>query len=750
MNGKADNKLKGTLRRIASALFLFALYSFLFPAAVRAEVPKAGGTYRISDDLAAGNSGSVDQAGGTLLLSGSLGQVAVSRAGAGGLEVESGYFSKYVSVPAALSYAGVYYSSVSVAGSDAASPNPSGTVYETQVSTASDFSGAVISNTSTAWPAILGGLTGDAAYYTRVRAGYMGEDLTPYASLPPFHTLSESRTGTKIIDFDTVDASAQSVDAGEYLGRFGITISGVTPGSTVAVINNGNMYGGKAALPYSAPNYMTQIGVNDPVSFTLSFSVPVDSFSFVRPELLTGPTGITHPAWSANAFDAAGLQVSLVQEAQIASYYNVAPRKFVLDGAGARIASVRFNSDNAHFCAFSGVLLDDLELFAPAMSSLAGVRAAIKDPQAGKRINGNEVNIVAELILGKPELAKQVRFQYRVSGSGTWNDIVVSANDDNHPNPDIDAPYFVHWDASAMPENSYELRAVATDLYNRIDAAAPTVTVLVSHGNADISGSGVSGEHQTDTRIDNAVASSVRAGDSHTSHLAEVLLPAGAVSAQSATLTLINNPAAKPAPPDGAQNLDLSVKVDLSNGQHILSGGKMATITLTYNDADDDGIVDGTQVEVSMLKFYYASSAAGPWQPLDSTVIDTKNKTISGLTPHFSIFAVFGVAAANLGNVRVYPVPYLPNDGKDDNGKPYSAAVPDSGMIFDELPAAVKIRIFTLSGQLVAELASAASGGKIQWDVRNTKGEDAASGGYIAVITSPGNKTVIKKLLVLR
>ena len=358
---------------------------------------------------------------------------------------------------------------------------------------------------------------------------------------------------------------------------------------------------------------------------------------------------------------------------------------------------------------------------------------------------------MAEIILGTPAIVKQVLFQYRVLGSsGSWNNIVVSANDTNHPNPDTDSPYFVHWDAGAMAENTYELRAVATDIYGDVDAAPPTITVVVRHCNADISESVGSDGIQTDASVNNAVTNTVQAGDDNTSLLVKVSLPAGAMSDQAATLTLVNNPASKPAPPAGAQELNLSVKVDLSNGQHNLSGGHTATITLSYTDDNNDGIVDGTSVSVDDLKLYYASSASGPWLLLDSTTIDTKKKTISGLTTHFSFFAAFGSPAANLDGVQVYPVPYVPNDGKRANGVPYTASDPDSGIVFDKLPSVVKIKIFTLSGQLVAELSTSSSGGKVQWDVRNSKGSDVTSGGNIAVISRPGNKNVIKKLLVVR
>jgi hypothetical protein len=53
-----------------------------------------------------------------------------------------------------------------------------------------------------------------------------------------------------------------------------------------------------------------------------------------------------------------------------------------------------------------------------------------------------------------------------------------------------------------------------------------------------------------------------------------------------------------------------------------------------------------------------------------------------------------------------------------------------------------------MTGQLVAQLNAGAS---VQvWDARNGSGRDVASGLYFAVITSPGNSTLTKKLLIIR
>src|SRR5207247_6436941 len=88
-------------------------------------------------------------------------------------------------------------------------------------------------------------------------------------------------------------------------------------------------------------------------------AVPQSTLTFTRPTLLTGPSGITHPLWNAYAFAGAN-QVDHVGEGLIASFSNVPAATFTLHGPG--ITSVRFDSNNQHFAAFSAVLLDNFVL----------------------------------------------------------------------------------------------------------------------------------------------------------------------------------------------------------------------------------------------------------------------------------------------------------------------------------------------------------------------------------------------------
>lgn len=167
-----------------------------------------------------------------------------------------------------------------------------------------------------------------------------------------------SAKAATIIDFDSVNATGGSVNASTYLSTFGVTLSGVTSGTNVVILNDINIYGGVPVVPASAPNVMTQLGSNAPVTFTLNFSSSLDSFMFTRPQLMPGPSGVTFPAWQAYAF-AGGTQIGSVAAGAFGSYSIVPAATYTFNGPG--ITSVRFDSQNSG-TGFSAVLLDNLVL----------------------------------------------------------------------------------------------------------------------------------------------------------------------------------------------------------------------------------------------------------------------------------------------------------------------------------------------------------------------------------------------------
>ncbi len=177
------------------------------------------------------------------------------------------------------------------------------------------------------------------------------------------------------------------------------------------------------------------------------------------------------------------------------------------------------------------------------------------------------------------------------------------------------------------------------------------------------------------------------------------------------------------------------------------------TVKIPYPDANNTGFVDGTSppVRADTLRLYVIDETSGLWEEVPGSKADTARKVVTGQIRHLSIFTAFGTgAAAGLSTLRVYPIPYRPGSGDPDKGKNYSSSDPNSGIIFDNLPQCAGIKIYTVTGQLVTSFRSDNSNGKLRWDVRNASGQDVATGGYLAVISSPGSADVVKKLLVIR
>jgi hypothetical protein len=176
------------------------------------------------------------------------------------------------------------------------------------------------------------------------------------------------------------------------------------------------------------------------------------------------------------------------------------------------------------------------------------------------------------------------------------------------------------------------------------------------------------------------------------------------------------------------------------------------TVKIPYTNNDHPDFVDGSPTtRVDSLQLYWLNEATGRWQLVSGSGVDRTNKVVTGLVNHLSIFAAFGGgAASDLSSVRVYPNPYRPNGGNSDQGVPYSPGNPATGIIFDHLPQTVTIKIYTVTGQLVTELQSSDGSGMMHWDARNGSGRDVASGGYLAVFTSPGVSHVVKKMLIIR
>ncbi|OGR53951.1 MAG: hypothetical protein A3I11_09325 [Elusimicrobia bacterium RIFCSPLOWO2_02_FULL_39_32] len=167
---------------------------------------------------------------------------------------------------------------------------------------------------------------------------------------------------------------------------------------------------------------------------------------------------------------------------------------------------------------------------------------------------------------------------------------------------------------------------------------------------------------------------------------------------------------------------------------------KDVTVTMPYADADSDGFIDGVtpKIRAKNLRAYLLDETNKVWQLLPNATINTDNKTVKMKVRHFSVYALLGAPDNDVSGVYAYPVPFKPASGHKN-------------ITFTNLPSDGKIRIFTAAGELVRDISFSATSGEstLNWNVKNSDGEDCASDVYLYVVESGGNKKT-GKLVVIR
>ncbi|MCM2267525.1 MAG: hypothetical protein NDI60_07080 [Elusimicrobiales bacterium] len=97
----------------------------------------------------------------------------------------------------------------------------------------------------------------------------------------------------------------------------------------------------------------------------------------------------------------------------------------------------------------------------------------------------------------------------------------------------------------------------------------------------------------------------------------------------------------------------------------------------------------------------------------------------------------YNTARSDLSAAHCYPVPFKPSAGH-------------TKITFTALTESVKIRIYTVSGEMVRTLGKADMGETLDWDVRNTQGYAVDSGVYIYIIEGSVARPKKGKLMIIR
>jgi len=164
----------------------------------------------------------------------------------------------------------------------------------------------------------------------------------------------------------------------------------------------------------------------------------------------------------------------------------------------------------------------------------------------------------------------------------------------------------------------------------------------------------------------------------------------------------------------------------------------------------------------SYLNLYGLNEQSKKWGNSEfiNYVHNTDNNAIRTQLSHLSVYSIFadGTAFLNdtsfkklendLNSVKIYPNPYIPNDGNYMTGIEYNGQ-PGSGMYFSGLPAAATIEIYDMRGRKINYFISPANEGFIQWDVKDTQGKYVASDVYFVLFKTSSAK-IIKKIIIIR
>lgn len=185
-------------------------------------------------------------------------------------------------------------------------------------------------------------------------------------------------------------------------------------------------------------------------------------------------------------------------------------------------------------------------------------------------------------------------------------------------------------------------------------------------------------------------------------------------------------------------------------GSSITVFSDYVTLSLPYQDADNDGYIDDIipKLKEENLEMCYLNPSTCEWENIGGTV-DTQHKVVKVRTKHFSVYSLMGFprAQANLKDMLVYPNPYKPGSGGlfDNSSK-------GVGIVFSNLTADSRVQIFNLAGELVREFEASGVSGEYIWDTTNNAGQKVSSGTYIYIaFDRSGNAEKIKgKISIIR
>jgi hypothetical protein len=255
----------------------------------------------------------------------------------------------------------------------------------------------------------------------------------------------------------------------------------------------------------------------------------------------------------------------------------------------------------------------------------------IRMPQQGQTIAGNAVTLVADVF---PDDAgvHSVMFQYSLDGDN-WTDIGAGT-------PVMS--YSRTWDTTQLQDNAaYKVRA----LVNSIDSSECKISLFVvdnqPFSNPDVDESIINNKHAKQQTIDPNKDNTVALPNGTQVYILQGALPE---SAENTTISMEDIEVSGV----GTHN---AIEVKIPNTS-IFAGD--ITISIPYPDENNDGIVDGTDIDENTLVIKWYNEDTAQWEPLYDSVVYPNENFVLAKVNHLSMFGVFfGAVAAGIGGSAV-------------------------------------------------------------------------------------------------
>jgi len=174
--------------------------------------------------------------------------------------------------------------------------------------------------------------------------------------------------------------------------------------------------------------------------------------------------------------------------------------------------------------------------------------------------------------------------------------------------------------------------------------------------------------------------------------------------------------------------------------------GNLSNVTLSmpYSDENSDGFIDDTSppLQEKTLRLFMLENNHNLWVRTPDYSIDADNNIFRAKIPHFSVFALAARASYSVDETFCYPVPWIPEDNKEETG------TFDGGITFTNLAPPCEIRVYKISGELVKKITVEDDLYK-SWLGDDKYGNFVPSGVYLWIVESHDDKKT-GKLMIIR